>query len=45
MAAAMGSPIEIDKDSALILSSQRPRLIKEYPHMWVAIYQGTVKLS
>ena len=30
------------RDSARVFSSDRPRLINEYPNKWVAVYQGKV---
>lgn len=49
--ALLGSPGEIDQElrefrkSAQLLSSDRPRLIEEFPQRWVAIYKGEVRLN
>ena len=44
----LGNPSRIDKElhsfrkSAMVLSSQHPRLINRYPKRWVAVYNGKI---
>jgi hypothetical protein len=45
----IGDPVTVDQElqefrnSALLFSKERPRLIDEYPRKWVGVFKGSVQ--